>query len=442
MAFSTDAGSARPLPAWQQKLTAFWRWWTAQLAQMVPERFASLGGSTRVPQVAIEGDELVLVEPRVAEGAAARVSLTQDAVRARAGLKSLLERAGESRARARLLLSPGEALVRRVTMPAATEENLAQVLAFEMDRLTPFRADEVYFDHRVVLRDAAAATLAVLLGVARRDVVDSKVTRLRELGATVEGVNVRDDGQGASLNLMPTQLRGARESGQERVVKQALTGAVLVLLLAVLIYPIWRKREQIITLHPLESRAQGEAQATDKLARELERLVAEYNFLLTKKHGQPPALAYIEEISRLLPDNTWVQQLDLKAAGKTRELQITGETASSSKLIEILEQSTLLQNAATRGTETRGSLPGTVRFLIAAEAKPKPLPETVSLAQLSLPVAPASAAPQPTEGPAPPGAPSTPAPAVLKVEPRKAETPRPEAPPGQTMMAPMKPSGR
>ena len=60
-------------------------------------------------------------------------------------------------------------------MPAATEENLAQVLSFEMDRLTPFRADEVYFDHRVVGRDAAAATLAVLVAVARRDIVDSRV---------------------------------------------------------------------------------------------------------------------------------------------------------------------------------------------------------------------------------------------------------------------------
>ena len=42
-------------------------------------------------------------------------------------------------------------------MPAATEENLPQVLSFEMDRLTPFRSDEVYFDHRVVGRDRAIA---------------------------------------------------------------------------------------------------------------------------------------------------------------------------------------------------------------------------------------------------------------------------------------------
>ena len=61
--------------------------------------------------------------------------------------------------------------------------------------------------------------------------------------------------------------------------------------------------------------------------------------------------------------------------GKAREVQITGETASSSKLIELLEQSTLLQNAAPRGTVTRGSQPGSERFMIAAEARSRPQPE-------------------------------------------------------------------
>jgi hypothetical protein len=80
--------------------------------------------------------------------------------------------------------------------------------------------------------------------------------------------------------------------------------------------------------------------------------------MMTRKQGTWPVLAYVEEVSRLLPDNTWVQQLDVKTSGRTREVQITGETASSSKLIEVLEQSTILQNAASKGTVTRGSTPG------------------------------------------------------------------------------------
>ncbi len=393
MSSTFDSQGARPA-AWRGKVASFWRWWTRELVHMVPERFASLGGATRVPQVAVENGEVVLVEPKVAASVTARVPAA-DAQRARAMVRTMLEAAGETRGRARLVLAHSDALLRRATMPAATEENLGQVLAFEMDRLTPFRADEVYYDHRVVSRDTAAGTIAVVVAVARRDLVDRHVDLLRSLGVTVEGVTVREDvpQPGGGLNLMPAELRGESETPRARMMKRVLFVLAAVLLLAVLAYPAIRKREAIISLHPVEARAQTEAQATDKLAQELERLVAEYNFLLAKKHGTPPVLAYVEEISRLLPDNTWVQQLDLKQAGKTRELQIQGETASSSKLIEILEQSTLLQNATTRGTVTRGSLPGTERFFIAAEAKPRAQPEAVSVAQLPSPIGPPAGAP-------------------------------------------------
>ena len=426
MAATFETQGARA-PAWRGRLESFWRWWTRELVHMVPERFAALGGASRVPQLAVEGDEVVLAEPKVGAAVQTRVS-TQDAQRARAAVRAMLEAAGEGRGRARLVLAHSEALLRRANMPAATEENLAQVLAFEMDRLTPFRADEVYYDHRVVSRDTAAGTIAVVVGVARRELVDRQVALLRSLGVTVEGVTVREDGPqpGGAMNLMPADLRGESETPRARMVKRALLVVTALLLLAVLAYPAVRKREAIIALHPVEARAQEAAQSTDKLAQELERLVAEYNFLLAKKHGTPPVLAYIEEISRLLPDNTWVQQFDLKPAGKTRELQIQGETTSSSKLIEILEQSTLIQNASTRGTVTRGSQPGTERFFIAAEAKPRPLPESISVAQLPAPIS-APAAPAAPADPSEPLLPTAPGRGTVRA-PTKSEAPPPPPP--------------
>jgi general secretion pathway protein L len=436
---SSPVSTIRPTPAWRQKLETFWRWWTGELAQMVPERFAALGGATRVPQVAVEGDHLALMGPEAAGAPQVTVAIPKDPQQARAAVRQMLERAGEARGRARLVLAKDEALVRRATMPAATEENLAQVLSFEMDRLTPFRADEVYFDHRLVSRDASTATLAVVVAVARRDIVDGRVELLRSLGVTVEGVGVQEDAvHGAALNLMPPELRGQRETERERVVKRALLAVAGILLLAALLYPPYAKREVIKSLHPVEAKAQFEAQATSKLAQEQERLVNEHNFLLAKKHGTPPALAYIEEISRLLPDNTWVQQLQLKVAGKTRELQITGETASSSKLIEILEQSTLLKNATPRGTVTRGSQPGTERFVIAAETTGRPQPEPIPVSQLASPVAPAA----PKAARPAPAAPQTPAalPTPAKVEPVKPAVPAQAGPPFPTTKAPPAPA--
>lgn len=398
MASIPENSASRPVPAWRQKLGAFWRWWVGEIGRLVPERFASLGGSGRVPVLAVNGDEVVLVEPRSAVGPETRAELTGlDEPRRRGALRALLERAGESRSRARLCLEQAEALVRRVNMPAATEENLRQVLAFEMDRLTPFHAEDVYFDYRVLSRDPAALQLAVQLAVARRELVDARVEKLRSLGASVQGVTVREDlgHGGAHLDLLPSEQRGERESSRERLVQWGLIGLVALLALVALLLPVWHKRDAVISTFPIVSKARQDAEATDKIARDLEKQVADYNFLLAKKHGSHPALAYLEEVTRLLPDNTWLQQMDIKTVGKAREIQLSGETTSSSRLIELLEQSRVLQNAAPRGTVTRGSQPNTERFMIAAEPRPRTLPEATAVADIPVPVAPVAAQPAP-----------------------------------------------
>ena len=416
---------SRTHPGWRLRLAAFWRWWKQELAQLVPQRFSALGGVAAVPLVAVEGGDVVFLDARAAgkpESRVAMAGLEREAQRA--ALRRALEHAGETRSRVRLALERGEALVRRVTLPAATEENLGQVLGFEMDRFTPFKPEDVYFDHRVVARDAANGQIAVEIAVARRELVDARVELLRAWGASVHGVTLQGEAEraGAAFDLLPHEQRGQREQSGDRWLVPGLAAAVLVLLGIALLYPVYNKRSSVLELLPQVNKAKQEAEAADVVTRQLERQVGDYNFVMARKQGTWPVLAYVEEVSRLLPDNTWVQQLDVKSVGKGREVQVTGETASSSKLIEVLEQSTILQNAASRGTVTRGSQPGAERFVIAAEGKPRMAPPQRPLLEIAdaLPAAGATppaaapgAAPAPTAAPAQPGAA---APAVADVQ--------------------------
>ena len=431
MAAAFEADPRGRTPYWRQRWNVFWRWWTGELAHLVPERFVALTGTKRVPVVALEGDQLVQIDPRASSGELARMPLRSlDPDAGKAALRALLQRAGETRGSVRVCLGRDEALLRRVAMPAATEENLRQVLAFEMDRLTPFRADEVYYDYRVHSRDPAESKITIDLGVARREIVDQRLALFRQWGASVQGVALRDDaGRGDDmLDLLPSENRGERESPNERLARLALLGLVVLLFLAALFVPSLLKRETIKAMQPVMAKAETDARATDSLARDLEKQIADYNFLLTKKYSTYPALAYIEEISRLLPDQTWVQQFDLKTVGKNREMQISGETNSSSRLIELLEQSSLLQNATQRGTQTRGSQPGLERYMIAAEAKARPLPETQPIVASAEPMpAPPAAAPK-AAAPAvatPQPAPAAPTPAKVEPVPAKPEAKTP-----------------
>jgi len=400
MAAMPELNSSRQPSAASRRVADFWRWWRGEVSRMLPDRFASLGGGA--PLLYIEGDEAVVIDPNAAPGSEERRAgiAGLDDARRKSAVRSLLESAGETRGRARAAVRHDQALVRRVTLPAATEENLSAVLAFEMDRLSPFKADEVYFDHRVVSRDAANGQIVVEMAIARREAIDARVRELRDLGVSVQGVALREDARRASapFDLLPMEQRGERETPRERLVRNVLIAAVLVLFLATLLFPIWRKREAVVEMLPAVEKARHEAQATDAVVRELERQAADYNYLLARRHAWFPMAAYIEELSRLLPDNTWLQQLDIRTQGKSREVVLTGETASSSKLIELLEQSKMLQNASPRGPTTRGSIAGAERFMIGAELRPRTPPEAQPLAAASRPVAaptPTTAVPQP-----------------------------------------------
>ncbi|HXF77250.1 MAG TPA: pilus assembly protein PilM [Usitatibacter sp.] len=430
MSAKPETAMPRDASMLRQKAESFWRWWTAELAGMLPERLAMLGGGDRAPMIVLEDGDAVVVGSRL-QHPGERASLTGlDEARRKAAVRALLERAGESRMRARAVLEPGEVLVRRATMPLATEENLRQVLSFEMDRLTPLRAEEVYFDYRIVSRDAAAGQVAIQLAVARREVVDARVAALVALGLSVQGVALRDEA-GATANafdLLPSEQRGERSTARERLTQQALGVGALLLFLVALGYPLYVKREAVVALEPQVGKARVQAEQTSKVADELDRMVADYNFLLARKYGNYPVLAFIEELSKRLPDNTWVQQMDVRTVGKTREVQIVGETASASKLIEILEGSSVLQNAAFRGTVTRGSVPGTERFMIAAEARSRVAPEMKPVMDVvaAMPAAaPARVAAPAAPAPATPAGAPEPAPATLVVTPAGTVAPEP-----------------
>jgi general secretion pathway protein L len=326
-------------------------------------------------------------------------------------------------------------------MPLAAEEALRDAVGFELDRLTPFAAEQALFDFRVTGRDAAAQRLTLELAVCARAPVAARLAELREMGAMVLGVGVSGDLGRASapLNLLPPEERDRPAISRSVLLARALAGLAAVLALVALAFPLLQKREAVIGLQPRLERAKAGADVAERLSKEIEKLASEHNFLLAKKQGQYPAVTLLEDLSRLLPDATWVQQLDVKAGNRVRELQISGETGSSSQLIEVLEKSGSLANASFKSPLTKGVTPGTERFLVSAEVKPRPLPEPVPEATLVAPAgaaAGAAAAPAPAS-PAPPSAATMPAatasPATAPVPPAPPEAAKViAAPPAKT----------
>src|SRR5690606_29385649 len=72
-----------------------------------------------------------------------------------------------------LLLPAGVALRRRLVLPAAAAERLRDVVGFEIDRQTPFAADEVAFDARMLGRREGDAQIEAELVAAPRRALQS-----------------------------------------------------------------------------------------------------------------------------------------------------------------------------------------------------------------------------------------------------------------------------
>ena len=102
----------------------------------------------------------VLWVPEVANGhlaykEAARIPLSSNTDAARRGAprsrRSASANGGRSSPpRVVVALPPDQVLRKTINLPAAVEDNLAQVLAYDLDRHTPFKPEEVCFDARIV----------------------------------------------------------------------------------------------------------------------------------------------------------------------------------------------------------------------------------------------------------------------------------------------------
>jgi general secretion pathway protein L len=148
-----------------------------------------------------------------------------------------------------LLLPDDKVLAKRVSLPAAAEENLREVLGFEMDLHTPFEASEVYYDYTVVGRDSADSArqqVTVDLVYAPQDAVDALVDGASSLGMKTDVVTCRrrDNANLQPVNLLPLDRRRTRRI-DVRSVNLALTALLATLLVAAITIPIVQKNHAI-----------------------------------------------------------------------------------------------------------------------------------------------------------------------------------------------------
>jgi len=336
------------LPLWRE-LESFWSWWTGVLLGMLPGeiRRRILPGAIRLYLDWEDGEVVASMGTAESHQEVARYSTGAGAQEPDKDHHFRIGRASN----VVFCLPLDKVLLKQVNLPLAAEENLREVLGFELDRETPFTAAQVYYDAIVLERRPREHTLALQLILTPRQALDEMLARLANLGFHPQQVTVRDKaGNPVIANLLPPQERG-RSTDKAKYINLALGTVALLLLIAVVSLPLVHKARVIHTLESAVDIATEKAALASKLREKVDQLDKGAHFLVDKKQATPLRVATVAELTRILPDDTWVTRLDIKGS----EVQIQGQSVSAAALIPLLESSPELHNARFRSpvTQTR-----------------------------------------------------------------------------------------
>jgi general secretion pathway protein L len=337
---------------------AFWAWWSAEIIELLPQRAqAAIALRRQKLFLDIDGEMLRL---RLGSWVEKR-DVTEIPLIAADEAAGKLPRDAQQT----ILLMPGEkVLTRPLTLPLAAEENLREVLAFEMDQHTPFMAPDVYYDYLVTARDTARQQLSVDLVYSPKTEVDAVLDALDRYGLAPDVVTARSrDGNNLrSINLVPGDRRRDRKMAVHRL-NLALTALCAVLLVTAIGLPIVQKNRVLAELEADIQTAAAEAREGNQIRRDLEKMADASRFLVDKKQSGLLAVQVIDEISRILPDHTWIGRLNVSEW----EIQLQGQSTSSASLIEFVESSPVFENA--RFGSPVVQVPGTEsdRFFLSAD---------------------------------------------------------------------------
>lgn len=324
----------------------FFQWWGQELRNAMPARLrARMQYARRRLLMQLGNGEIELsVDDAGAVQSLDAFSTEQDLQLQQQRIRDLLLRHELAEVNRDLLLADHDVLRTEVVMPLAAEANLRQALAYEMDRHTPFKAEQVFYTWRVMSRDREAGQLHFELFVTPRGPVEAGLERLNRLGLAPGGVDVCVDGEPLGINLLPEALR-------HRIVNQRaranwIVGAIaIVLMVFVMTQSLWLREHQIQAIRDAISDVRAEAMAVQQIRKQINDASEAAGFLQSRKMQNGYKVEILAELSRILPQDTYLDRLSMNA--KTTQMQ--GKSDNAQRLIELINASPYFENASFRG---------------------------------------------------------------------------------------------
>jgi general secretion pathway protein L len=231
-----------------------------------------------------------------------------------------------------LRLQPGEVVQTRLSVPAGAGDVLEPIVRNQIERLAPWPADKALFAYRIAASKPGSSTLDIELAIAGRNLIDGLVA---ELGAAGLAPGVVDYGtdpvQEPSINLLAAHSEAGRRSGRRLLAAVGLVLAAALLAGAIGVAMLIEETRGLgglgARLQQLEGKAAAELPSQTSLRRQA--------WLMAQRGSQASMAIVLEALSRALPDEAWLDRLEVEQGS----VRLAGQAANAAALIGRIEAS-------------------------------------------------------------------------------------------------------
>ncbi len=344
----------------------FFRWWKRELSFLLPEKIKHLIDNNQSFIIITPKDQQFvisfyyngLIEPLI----------TVDRGHKDATLKSLYEK-DERLAKATVILrlSKQDALQKELGLPLAAKENLYQVVAYELDRYTPFKAGQVYFAVKLLPGVNEPGQLKVMMLLTTRELLDEFYEDVQALGLSLSLVDYEGFPNNLAdtdyhYNLLPENLR-QKPKKLPQLIRYSLLTLSGLLLISVIAMPVVFEYQTVTLLRLKAESLEKDAKKVKAMQSSIDAVIDETKLLLKEKNATPEVIVMLNTLSTLIKDDTWLSYLQY-ADG---HVQIQGESPAASTLIAVLEDSDVFANARFVSPVTQDRISKLERFQITVD---------------------------------------------------------------------------
>ncbi len=335
---------------------------------MLPAHHAAiLKGRGRPTLVAADADGLLRLHLQNA-GAGLDEAESIAAEDALAAIDTFLSRYDLDRRDVEIGLSLPEELLfsRELVLPVEAKASIDAIVAQDLARKTPFKAMDIYSDHRVD-RGIEGGRLRVRQWITRRQHVERAADRLGLHLPELRFVRFGDQ-QGAP------SIRLSGEAGRRNIWQAVVPGLCCsALVLAVLLGFLEYANQQAI-LDRLDINVAAAARKAQKVRQTVDQLRERRDALsrLRLQRSNAPGLIDLwEETTRILPHHSWLTELRLVegSAGREAQVMMSGFSSAAPSLVGIVDGSRLLSDAALTSAVAFDPNEGRERFSLQAKVR-------------------------------------------------------------------------